>query len=100
FVGRELQRAAAVSPYRNHPTFRDGEGYPGYSCISVNEEVTHGVPSERRLRDGDIVTLDVGVALRGYVTSRAISVPVGRVRPEIQRFLDVANATLDLAIRQ
>lgn len=92
--------AGAVSACKNHPTFREGEGYPGYSCISVNEEVVHGVPGQRALTDGDVVTLDVSLSLNGYHGSRATTIPVGKPPPQLARLLDVCNGALSLAIRE
>jgi methionyl aminopeptidase len=56
----------AVSLSRNYPTYKDGEGFPGFTCISVNEVVVHGIPGGRQLREGDIVTLDVALKYEGY----------------------------------
>ncbi len=62
-------------------------GFPGSICVSVNEEVVHGVPGRRRLREGDLVTLDVTPEVDGYLADAAISVPVGRPRPAARRLL-------------
>src|ERR687892_346544 len=62
----ELQRARAVGLSKNYPTYKPGEGFPASTCISVNEEVVHGIPSQRRtLKEGDIVTLDITPKLNG-----------------------------------
>jgi methionyl aminopeptidase len=75
--------------------------YPAHTCISVNDEVVHGIPSLRRvLRDGDIVSLDIVVWHNGYVGDNAFTVPVGAVSPEISRLLSVTREALDLGIRQ
>ncbi|BAH37937.1 MAG TPA: type I methionyl aminopeptidase [Gemmatimonas aurantiaca] len=81
------------------PAFKGLYGFPGSACISINEEVVHGIPSRKRvLRDGDIVTLDVGVKLDGMYTDSAITVPVGEIDEETQRLLDVTRASLDAGI--
>jgi methionyl aminopeptidase len=75
--------------------------YPAHTCISVNDEVVHGIPSFRRvLRDGDIVSLDIVVWHDGYVGDNAFTVPVGAISPEITRLLRVTREALDLGIRQ
>jgi methionyl aminopeptidase len=72
--------------------------FPAAVCVSVNEEVVHGVPGPRVLRDGDMVSVDCGVRLRGYCGDAATTIPVGQVRPEVQRLLDVTSKSLDLAV--
>jgi methionyl aminopeptidase len=72
--------------------------FPGHICISVNDEIVHGIPGARVLRDGDLVKLDVTPELDGYFADAAISVPVGRPSPEIRRLLRAADACLESAI--
>lgn len=75
--------------------------YPAHTCISVNEEVVHGIPSIRRvLRDGDIVSLDITVTYNGYIGDNAVTVPVGQIAPRLVELLDVTRTALDLGIRQ
>jgi methionyl aminopeptidase len=75
--------------------------YPAHTCISVNEEVVHGIPSLRRvLRDGDIVSLDIVVWHEGYVGDNACTLPVGTISPERQRLLGVTREALEVGIRQ
>ena len=75
--------------------------YPAHTCISVNDEVVHGIPSFRRvLRDGDIVSLDIVVWHEGYVGDNAFTVPVGQVSPVQEKLLRVSREALDLGIRQ
>ena len=75
--------------------------YPAHTCISVNDEIVHGIPSFRRvLRDGDIVSLDIVVWHNGYVGDNAYTVPVGTISPEISKLLRVSREALDLGIRQ
>ena len=96
----ELDRAGAVGTSKNYPTYKPGEGYPAEMCISVNEEVVHGIPSPKRvLREGDIVTLDLALKLGGYCADMARTVPVGRISPALQKLLDVTKGTLDLALQ-
>ncbi len=75
--------------------------YPAHTCISVNDEVVHGIPSFRRvLREGDIVSLDIVVWFEGYVGDNAFTVPVGPVAEPVEKLLRVSRAALDLGIRQ
>ncbi len=77
------------------PAFKGLYGFPGSACISINEEVVHGIPSRKRiLNEGDIVTLDVGVKLEGMYTDAAITVPVGTIDAESQRLLEVTERSL------
>jgi len=66
----------------------------------VNEEVVHGIPGIRVLAEGDIISVDCGVRLDGYCGDAAITVPVGKVAPEIQRLIDVTREALDVAVRE
>lgn len=95
----ELDRVGAVALSKNYPTYKDGEGFPGYTCISVNEEVVHGIPGKRQLREGDIVTLDLALSFEGYCSDTATTVAVGKISPQAQRLLDVTKQTLLLAIQ-
>ncbi len=97
-AGQEMRKAGAISSSRFFPTYKEGEGYPGYTCISVNEEVIHGIPGARRLKDGDIVSIDVNVFLNGWVADSAWTFAVGQVSPKAQKLMDVTRQTLELAI--
>jgi methionyl aminopeptidase len=72
--------------------------FPAVTCISVNEQVVHGIPGRRVLREGDIVKLDTACKLNGWCADAAITLPVGEVRPEVQRLIKVAEETLRIAI--
>lgn len=74
--------------------------YPAALCTSVNEEVVHGVPGGRMLADGDIISVDCGVRLNGFCGDAAITVAVGRVRPEVLRLMQVTNEALAVAVRE
>ena len=75
--------------------------YPAHTCISVNDEVVHGIPSFRRiLREGDVVSLDIVVWHDGFIGDNAFTVPVGPVPPTIEKLLRVTREALDLGIRQ
>lgn len=81
------------------PAFKGLYGFPGSICSSVNQEVVHGIPSKKRqLKEGDIVSLDVGVGYRGYFTDSATTVGVGAISSEAQRLLDVTQESLEAGI--
>jgi methionyl aminopeptidase len=81
------------------PAFKGYYDYPCVLCTSVNEQIVHGIPSEKRvLQDGDIVSIDCGVVLDGFYGDAAITVPVGSVKPEVIKLLEVTEASLRKAI--
>jgi len=82
------------------PAFKGYRGYPATLCASINEQVVHGIPNQRRLEEGDIVSLDVGASLNGYFGDAAITLPVGTVDPEAERLLKVTEQALTLGIEQ
>jgi methionyl aminopeptidase len=84
---------------RARPAFKGYRGYPCCLCTSINEEVIHGIPSERRtLKAGDILSLDLGVVVDGYYGDSALTVPVGAIGESAQRLLKVTEEALELAI--
>ena len=80
------------------PAFKGYRGFPASLCASINEQVVHGIPNQRRLKEGDIVSLDVGASLNGYFGDAAITLPVGSVDSEAQRLLDVTERALTIGI--
>jgi len=83
------------------PAFKGYYEYPCVLCTSVNEEIVHGIPSEKRaLKNGDIVSIDCGVVLDGFYGDAAITVPVGDVPAEVKKLLEVTEASLKEAIEQ
>ena len=82
------------------PAFKGYRGYPATLCASINEQVVHGIPSARRLADGDIVSLDMGVKLDGFFGDSAITVPVGRVSDDVLELLRVTQEALEKGIEQ
>jgi methionyl aminopeptidase len=82
-----------------HAAFKGYRGYPCVLCTSVNSEIVHGIPSpKRKLKEGDIVSIDFGMEVDGYFADSAVTVPVGKIRPELQKLLDVTRDSLDRAI--
>jgi methionyl aminopeptidase len=76
------------------PAFKGYHGYPSTVCASVNEQVVHGIPSDRKLADGDIVSIDMGARLNGFFGDCAVTVPVGAVSPEAVELMRVTEASL------
>src|SRR6476661_6135486 len=95
----ELEKVGAVALSKNYPTYKAGEGFPGHTCISVNEEVVHGIPGKRALKEGDIVTLDLAMSLEGYCADTAVTVPIGRIHAGARKLLDVTQRTLEVSIQ-
>lgn len=84
------------------PLFKGVPGpvpFPAVTCISVNEQVVHGIPGPRKLVEGDIVSIDTGCKLNGWCGDAAATYAVGKIHPEVQRLLDVTRDVLDLSIR-
>ena len=86
--------------FKWYPTYEPGKGFPGNTCISVNDEVVHGIPGGRVLKDGDVVSVDCGIRLGGYCGDSAVTIPIGTVSPDAQRLLRITQETLDLAIQE
>lgn len=82
------------------PTFKGYRSFPASACISVNEEVVHGIPGRRELKEGDIITVDVGVTLDGYIGDSAWTYPVGRISSRAQRLLKATKDSLFMGIEQ
>jgi methionyl aminopeptidase len=83
------------------PAFKGYRGYPCSLCTSVNSEIVHGIPSpKRKLREGDIVSIDFGMEVDGYFADSAVTVPVGKIRPEAEKLLQVTRESLDRAIEK
>lgn len=97
---RELDRMAEeiILSRGAIPAFKGYRNYPATLCVSINEEVVHGIPGPRRLKDGDIVSIDVGANLNGYFGDAAITLPVGEVDQEASRLLEVTEKALQLGI--
>ena len=80
------------------PTFLGYMGYPYTICASVNEQIVHGFPTDRMLEEGDLLSLDLGATIHGWVGDAAVTVGVGRLSPPAQRLLDVTREALDAGI--
>jgi methionyl aminopeptidase len=97
----EVDRAAAelMAAEKCKSAFLGYRGFPGNICISLNEEVVHGIGGSRRIQYGDIVKIDCGVIKDGWVGDTATTVPVGVIDPKVQRLLQVTEDTLEIAIK-
>lgn len=89
---RELQKCGAKGSFKGY------RGFPACLCVSVNDEIVHGIPGERRLSDGDIVSLDFGAFVDGFHGDGAITVGVGEISPEANELLSVTEAALMVGI--
>jgi len=82
------------------PSFKNYRGFPANLCVSVNDEIVHGIPGERILQEGDIVSLDVGARLNGFHTDAAITIGVGRISKEAEDLITVTEGSLKSGIAQ
>lgn len=100
-LGERLIKEAGDTPaFLNYqPTGADFP-FPATVCISVNDEVVHGIPSDRALKAGDIVSLDIGLSHKGLIVDMARTIPVGVVSPEIEKLLEVTKESLQAGIRE
>ena len=81
------------------PSFKGYRGYPNATCLSINEEVVHGIPGPRVLEEGDIIGIDLGAIVDGYHGDSAVTLPVGKISREAQRLIDVTRRALFAGIR-
>ena len=87
-VRREFKRRSVI------PAFLGYQGYPATVCVSINEEIVHGIPGDREIVDGDIVSIDLGCVHKGFVADSAVTVAVGNVSPEGRRLIEVTRESL------
>lgn len=99
---KELDRVAETLVLKSGGkcSFKGYDNFPACLCTSINEEIVHGVPSNRILKNGDIVSIDLGVFYKGFHTDMAITVPVGEVSPEILRLIKVTKKALKRGIKK
>ena len=98
----DLDRIAEehIRSFGGVPTFKGYRGFPGSICASPNEMIVHGIPGAYRLKDGDLLSVDVGVTLDGFVADSAITLPIGRVSDTALDLIDTATRGLEAAIAQ
>ena len=93
-----IKEAGGRSSFKNYKTQDDKVPYPASLCVSINEEVVHGVPGERVLKDGDIVSLDLGMEYKGFYTDMAITIPVGKASEQAKKLIKTTQEALNLGI--
>ncbi len=93
-AGELLKKKNAVSAFKGY------KGFPANICTSINEEIVHGIPCERRLHEGDIISLDLGVNYEGYFADAAITVSVGKVNGKIKKLIEITKNALLLGVKQ
>ncbi|MBR9658561.1 MULTISPECIES: type I methionyl aminopeptidase [Bacillus] len=99
---KELDQIAekTIQKYGATPSFKGYNGFPGSICASVNEELVHGIPGKRKLKEGDIISIDIGAKYNGYHGDSAWTYPVGNIAESVQKLLDVTEKSLYLGLEQ
>jgi methionyl aminopeptidase len=99
---KEIDRAAEALILKSGGefSFKGHEGFPSATCLSVNEEIVHTVPSDRILKEGDILTIDIGMIYKGYHSDMAVTIPIGEVSPEALRIIRVTKKALKRGIKK
>jgi methionyl aminopeptidase len=99
---KELDELAEELIFKSggEPNFKGHEGFPATLCTSINEELVHVVPSQRKLKEGDILSLDIGMKYRGYHSDMAVTLPVGKISLEAQRLIRVTKKALKRGIKK
>ena len=93
-----IREAGGRPSFKNYKTKDDKIPYPASLCVSINNEVVHGMPGERIFRDGDVVSLDLGMEYKGFFTDMAITVPVGDVDEQARKLIEITREALNLGI--
>lgn len=101
-VTKELDRLAEslILKSGGQCSFKGHEDFPACLCASINEEIVHGIPSDRELKEGDIISLDLGIFYKGFHTDMAVTLPVGKVNPEAARLIRVTKKALKKGIKE
>jgi len=89
---RELERYGAI------PSFKGYRGFPAAVCVSINEEIVHGIPGERVIQEGDIVSLDFGAIVDGFHGDAALTIGVGNISPQAKQLLQITKSCLEVGI--
>jgi methionyl aminopeptidase len=90
---REIERMGGK------PVFKGYQGYPATVCVSINNEIVHGIPGDRVIQEGDLVKMDLGASVEGYIGDSAITVGAGKVSPQAKKLMEVTRETLEEAIK-
>ena len=90
-----------IYKYKGKPSFKGYRGFPASLCVSINEELVHGIPSKNRiLKNGDIISLDLGLKYKGYYTDMAVTVPVGKISKEAKKIIKVTKKALEIGLKE
>ncbi|TFG49554.1 MAG: type I methionyl aminopeptidase [Candidatus Brocadiia bacterium] len=95
-----ISQAGAIALFKGVPNPQAGKDFPASICASINEQVVHGIPGERKLCSGDIVSIDCGAKLNGYCGDSAVTIMVGQVAPEVRKLVQVTRETLEIAVNE
>lgn len=93
-------RYGALPLFKNYPHPEHKQAFPAVTCISINEQIVHGIPGAREIRDGDLIKIDTACKLNGWCADAATTIMVGNVRPERRRLVEVAEQVLQIAIEE
>lgn len=98
----ELDRLAEslIFKYGGKCSFLGYTGFPACLCTSINEEIVHAIPSDRILKEGDIISLDLGIQYKGFHTDMAVTVPVGKISSETKKLIDITKKALEIGIEK
>ncbi len=99
FIAEEFARRGAIETFRNYSPAPKYPPYPSNVCISINDELVHGIPRDRVLQEGDIISIDLGATYQGYVGDAAFSYGVGEVSDDVKQLLKVTEDSLWAGIR-
>jgi len=91
-AGKEIEKRGA------RPSFKGYRGFPANLCVSINDEIVHGIPGEKKIQDGDIVSLDCGVIYDGFQSDAAVSVGIGKVSAEARKLMEATAGSLEAGI--
>ncbi len=99
---KRLNKAAEdlIFKFKVKPAFKNYQGFPATLCTSIDEEVVHSIPSDRKLKNGNIISLDMGLIYKGFYADMAVTVPVGEISPEAQRLIRVTKKALKRGIKK
>ncbi|MDD5166828.1 MAG: type I methionyl aminopeptidase [Candidatus Omnitrophica bacterium] len=89
-----------ISKENATPAFKGYKGFPASVCTSINEEIVHGIPSDRKLLEGDIISLDLGINYQGYYSDAAITLGVGKINPRAKKLIEAAKKALSVGIKE
>jgi methionyl aminopeptidase len=100
-TGRDLEAIAKqqIKKQGAQPAFLDYKGYPCVTCVSINHQLVHSIPSRQKFKPGDIVSVDIGVRLNGWCADKAKTYPIGKISPERQKLIKTTHQALKAGIR-